>query len=619
MNKTFGKLILAAALLMIVLTGCVSKVDTSFTLNDDFSGERIITCTVSRQKARTDVNGGEAALDSLIRINCPDQLEYEKIEDPYNVVYNFVIYFNNREEYIDKIEKILGDKPLIIFASPDSPFSKGFILQENFSSKDLLGWFESNGREKGILSSEGDFFTENSTVVNYKGETIQTQQLVDIRNIKYLRIDKVSVLTTMRPGGIFKRSVKFEIPSVSFESNPQGITDYMVQRTPEGGTFRIEDLTVGKLFIIEFEASDITDLSLKMQKLLDNSDNVITFYPEKNEFFSDKNTFSERLNLCSFVSDYSGKAYLEYEFVSEDEFEISSAEVFSSGVWSNSVGYKKPKSFLYFGDVSVFETRIVNQNEFVIKNISVSMNQLNDDSFKREISFTFDESKRLAQAEELRRYLSFLNPRFASIENNNSEVKVTLTGSAEEINLDLSALFGENNFIRLKTYYGFQLFERTSLEDQIDFSSIIDVIGVYNSPIVYSYNSNKKVDNIFHRESGSANMNIPNDYDGNGNLLLSQGTTNIITADCSKINIFFIIVFSVGIIAFISLVAAVLFRVIYLSKKHVTVIGENGKKEVLEFLDEYCPTCGARVYKGASYCRICGSIVGTIIEVSNTK
>lgn len=614
MNKTFIKIILLATFLIIVLTGCVSKVDTLVTLNDDFSGERVITCTVSRQKIRTEVNGGEAALDSLIRINCPTQMDYEKIGDQYNVVYNFIIRFNNREEYIDKIEKILGHKPLIVFDSPNSPFSKGFILQESFSSRDLLAWLEDIGKEKDILSSEGDFFTENSTVVNYNGNSIQTQQLVDIKNIEYLRIDKISVLTTMKSGGVFNRIVQFEVPNISLESNYQEIIDYMKQRTPDDGNFRIENVPDGKLFVIEFETNNSTDLSLKMQKVFDNSDNIIDFYPEKNEFFGDKSTFNEHLNLCSFVSDYSGKVYLDYEFVVEDESEISSAEVFSSGVWSNSVGYKSSKSFSYFDDVSVFETRIINQNEFIIKNISVNMEQLKDDSFRREISFVFDERKGLAQVEELREYLNSLNPRFANIENNDNELKIIFIGSAEEISLDLSTLFGDNNFVRLKTDYGFQLFEKTSMEDQIDFSNIIDIIGVYNNPIIYSYTSNKRVEDVSHRELGSASMNVSNSYDENGNILLSNGMANIITANCSKLNVFFIIVCSVAIVALISLVTAVILEVIYLSKKHKTVRGENGKKEVIEFLDEYCPTCGARVYKGSSYCRICGSIVGTIIE-----
>ena len=617
MNKTFIKLVIMAAFLMIILTGCVSKIDTTVVLNDDFSGKRVITCTVSRQKIRTDVNGGESALDSFIKINCPSQLTYEKIENRYNITYNFVLSFNNREEYIDKVEKILGKKPMIVFASPNSPFSKGFILQEDFSSRDLLNWFENIGAEKEILLTKGEFFTENSTVVDYKGNTIPTQQLVDIRNIDYLRIDKISILTEILQGGALKRNVKFEVPNVRFEGNSQKIIDYMKSRVPDGGTFEIKDISDGKMFVIEFESSDSIDLSNKMQKLLDNNDNIVNLHSEKSEFFGDKNIFNEHLNLCSFISDYSGKVYLEYEVISEDGSEISNAEVMSSGVWSRSVGYKSSKNFLYFGDSSVFETRIMTHNEFVIKNISVSMNQLYDDSFKREIYFTFDNSKGLNQTEKLEKYLNSLKPRFAIIENEGEILKVTINGSAEEISLDLYTLFGDNNFVKLKTDYGFKLFEKTNLEDQIDFRNIINIMGVYNSPVIYSYTSNKNIDNISHRES--ENINIPNSYNEYGDLLLSPSTVNNVSAECSKVNVFFIVICSIGAIISIALFAVVLFKIIYLLKKHVTVIGKDGKKEVIEFLDEYCPTCGARVYKGSSYCRVCGSIVGTIVEVSSKE
>lgn len=619
MNKAILKLAIVAVLMMFLLAGCTSNIDTLMDFNDDFSGTRTMSCKFSRQKIRTEINGGEVALDSFIKINCPEQLSYEKIEDSYNIIYKFILSFNSRDDYIEKVENILGNKPLIVFATPQSPFSKGLILQENFSSKDLLGWFEGIGSEKEILNSKADFFTANGTVVKYNGNSVATQDFIAIRDIKYLRIDKISIFTKMKADGVFERSVKFEVPNESFNNNPNLITEYMNQRVPEGGIFKVNDIENSKVFIIEFEARNSEELSNKMIKLLDNNSNKAEIKNEKNEFFGDKNIFSECVNLCSFISDYSGKVYLEYEFISESELEISKAEVFSGGVWSESVGYKKPKSFIYFGDESVFEVNIVNKDEYKISNIAVNMNQLGNDSFKREIIFEFPENREEKQTKGLREYFLSLNPKFAFFEVFDRSLKVSIKGSAEEINLDLNTLFGENNSIQLKTNYGFKLFETTNLEDKMDFKNIINLIGSYNGQVGYSYSSDKKVESISQREEGNADMDVSAVYDENGTLLLNPSNVTFVDANCSKLNVPFAIMCFIGILFLALIVLIILYKMVSIAKQNVIAMGFNGKKETLELLDEYCPTCGARVYKGTTYCRICGSIVGTIIEFEKNK
>ena len=179
------------------------------TINSDLSGIRIITCSISKQKIKSEINGNEAALDSLIELNCPSELSHEKLDDEYNVIYKFVLSFGSKDEYIKKIENLLGFKPNIVFESPNSPFTSGLIIKENFSSKDLLWWLEKIGKEKNLISSKNEFLTENSAIVNYNGKTIETANFINVRDIEYLRIDKVSIATDINSDGTFKEILVF--------------------------------------------------------------------------------------------------------------------------------------------------------------------------------------------------------------------------------------------------------------------------------------------------------------------------------------------------------------------------------------------------------------------------
>ena len=78
MIKNVSKGFIIILLLLFLFAGCKSKIDTVMTINSDLSGIRIITCSISKQKIKSEINGNEAALDSLIELNCPSELSHEK-------------------------------------------------------------------------------------------------------------------------------------------------------------------------------------------------------------------------------------------------------------------------------------------------------------------------------------------------------------------------------------------------------------------------------------------------------------------------------------------------------------------------------------------------------------
>lgn len=619
MIKNVSKGFIIILLLLFLFAGCKSKIDTVMTINSDLSGIRIITCSISKQKIKSEINGNEAALDSLIELNCPSELSHEKLDDEYNVIYKFVLSFGSKDEYIKKIENLLGFKPNIVFESPNSPFTRGLIIKENFSSKDLLWWLEKIGKEKNLISSKNEFLTENSAIVNYNGKTIETANFINVRDIEYLRIDKVSIATDINSDGTFKRNISFCIPLGSFNSKSEYITNYMNNRVPQFGLIRSYDINDNKVFNIYFEAKDAYELLEKTNNVIDNNSGYITTHVEESNFFDDKKLFNEKIDLSSFVSSYTGKVYLEYEINFKDESKISKSEIIIDNDRSEYIDFKGSDKFIYFGEVASFETKISNRNECEIKNIIVNMNQLRDDSLKREILFEFYDNQEKPYSEMLKKYLNSLNLRFAQIKSTKTELKISLYGSAEEINFDLNRLLGENNVLKLETDNGFKMFNKAILEDQINLSSIIELVGFYNGQIKYSYSSSKKIDELSKRELGNADINVYSSYDEYGNLLLLPNSSSVITISCSKINYPFIIVCFIAISIFIAFVSIVLYKIVSQLKRNIVTEGIDGKKEIIEMLDVYCPECGTRVYKGAIYCRTCRNIVGTELEIKKNN
>lgn len=165
--------------LAFVLTACGAEISTVLTVETDGSGSREILLVLDESDLEN-VKGGSAALEASIVERVPDDLDYSGISQNAEggLEATFVLEFSSTEEYVEKIDALLGLSDDSI-ATPkleviDSKLVNGVIIEEEFTSYDLLAWLFDGLVEDGVIDgSQGtsNLYSLGTTVVEFDGTT----------------------------------------------------------------------------------------------------------------------------------------------------------------------------------------------------------------------------------------------------------------------------------------------------------------------------------------------------------------------------------------------------------------------------------------------------------------
>ena len=157
---------------LIFLWGCGLELNSRMELNKDFSGHRLMTCTVSSADLARYFSGSKKDLDKVIRDACPKALVYKQTTEKDDTVYTFRMDFSSLKDYRKKVESLLNFAPEISYSYADSPFAKGLRYSENFSTKDLMSWLYTALYEKGYVDqkSVNDLWNLKSTEFTFAGK-----------------------------------------------------------------------------------------------------------------------------------------------------------------------------------------------------------------------------------------------------------------------------------------------------------------------------------------------------------------------------------------------------------------------------------------------------------------
>ena len=77
---------------LIFLWGCGLELNSRMELNKDFSGHRLMTCTVSSADLARYFSGSKKDLDKVIRDACPKALVYKQTTEKDDTVYTCLLY-----------------------------------------------------------------------------------------------------------------------------------------------------------------------------------------------------------------------------------------------------------------------------------------------------------------------------------------------------------------------------------------------------------------------------------------------------------------------------------------------------------------------------------------------
>ena len=120
----------------------------------------------------------------------------ETKKDTY--VFHFVLPFTSKEDYMQKVEDILGYEITCDFDCNMTPFAEGINMQENFTSKELMKWLPEYLEKIGCITSDESkrMFktTSNTLTINGVANPISTEYMY-LQKRSYIEIDSINIFT----------------------------------------------------------------------------------------------------------------------------------------------------------------------------------------------------------------------------------------------------------------------------------------------------------------------------------------------------------------------------------------------------------------------------------------
>ena len=596
--------------------------DTELALDASFSGARTIVCTIGRSDAEKTVGGGVDALDAFIRLNCPEELDWTKAEDRSNLTYTFTLSFRSEEEYVQKVEALLGRRPQVLFAAPDTPFSSGYRISEDFSSADLMDWFQTLAVQKGLIAEGTTFWQDGSTAVRFGGEVTGTGVEIDVNRLEAASPERVILATTLKKDQSFERTVTFLFSPAALEGREAEFQAYFEDRVPEGGNLNWSETAAGRSVVLQFSAEDAQALREKTAQALDSAQGQILLQKESGSPFSSHLVFEEGLRFSAFLSN-DGKVPVDYSFRSELPSDLSSAELYQDGAWI-SAGEVSGKEFHYSGEVGLLELRLTTQSYYQVENISIRMQQLSSGRFQREMLFTFEQTADQEGPALLKQYFEEKAAPFTQITASQTSCMLTVTGSAEELGVALEKLFGPGNSVRIENDYGFQLMQSVSYTDSIQLSAFFEEAELTGQTVLYTFYPLASVTDFTQQTAQQAEGQILEYKESEAFCTLPAGGNAVLTVKCGSINYLFVFVLGGGVLLGFALIATVMFWILRFVRRREKAAKTAGTKTALPALEagetreeDYtpipsggrCAACGAALYEGMTFCIRCGEPV----------
>lgn len=475
---------------------------TRISISGEFYGERVMTVSFDKNLALTAFESLEG-LDAVVKSQLPDCLEGKLIDDESGARYELTLRFSSMDDYVAKIEKLLGRKPVVVFETSDKIFMKGLTYQEDFESKDLFSFIDVNevinilteGVELDAEISIEDipvaaaFIKQTGVVVKVGEKSYQSEGgKVNVAEGKATMISKVSFRTVLKSNGYFERVIDFRmIPEIDQDSYTD-IIAYFESVKPIGSEVKATELSSSAVISVEFKSRDVSDLSAKTTQIL--GDTCTAGFGDVTDAsvpFATLEEFTESISFTKLCVD--SQMPFTYNIVSE-RGAPSQLTVEIDGVEQDS----QPTiggNTLDFGSQAAYMT--LNTRYQSISTASLVYYNLiarGDNEFTREIYIIMDDNTPDEILNNIKAYYDIKgaqNTKINVLPGGFSEeftspcVEILINGSAKDINRAEDTLFGgltERKLSYERTKSIVKVSPDTSLSDAYDISSLLSMTNV---------------------------------------------------------------------------------------------------------------------------------------------
>ncbi len=459
--KFSKKLIIVCLILgMLFLTGCGIEVKTNMTIDNYFKGSKVISCFVSKQDMNLHFKGDSSKIDAMIDNHCPGCFDYSKNETKSGTEYIFTLNFSSLDDYIAALRSVLNFNPEVKFKGVDSIFSQSIDFTENFTSIDLLRWFEILLTEEYNMKAnqlESLWDMKDTTVTWMNRLYTSSKDSIQVSDHKYSEFDGISIYTEEHEDRTFTRRIQFAIPKSTLDTRVLELEQLFKDIKPEGTTGIWTTTDSGKIYEITFQGDTFHTLSEKTGQAFNaksqNIQNDVSL--SDNQYLRLNIAYSETLDFARFLSTTMGEVPVSYYFKPNSFTEINSErlqkEINNAFVPKEyGDGYYR----IYQGNCSTLKITTLCTMFPPVSSCDITTTFKNNNIIHRKFIFTLKDI--LHQNEE--DYLSsmakssstdLMELEFAEGKSNHT-LTIVQTGLADELN-QISTLFGsDNNYITIE-------------------------------------------------------------------------------------------------------------------------------------------------------------------------
>ena len=196
------------SILALILAACGARLETNLTVEEGGKGTRIMYTDFNLKEDANYIKGGADALDASIRKHLPSQLTFDGItRDGDKARATFKLSFESTSDYQAKVTALLKTSgstttPNITLSETKEGLVTGIRVNENFTTKELLGWIPESLVVDGVIESN-----RKSNVLGTEEKTVLTYQGKEIKSSSYTRLQVSEVQDNGFSNMVFKLQI----------------------------------------------------------------------------------------------------------------------------------------------------------------------------------------------------------------------------------------------------------------------------------------------------------------------------------------------------------------------------------------------------------------------------
>lgn len=296
--------LLALVLGVLCMAGCSGGViDTSLTVQDDYSGTRVMEVTIDEEYFASDFHGTYDDLDAVITKNLPDAMGYTWISTTESNVLRFAIDFTSLEDYNNKLYTITRDENVKSdIQLPAGVWSTGYRVSENFNSEALLKWLTDALVAEGYVDADDSsyVFELGSSKLTIAGETIDVYNTISQDTLKYVQLIRIDMFTNVLNTSAFDRTFKFCVNAPDVTDGGKELKKFFEGIIPDGASVSVEENSYYVIFSVTMENLTIEGLETFDKALFTNAEMTFTDYDTPSAFAIVK-VLEEKINPGEYI------------------------------------------------------------------------------------------------------------------------------------------------------------------------------------------------------------------------------------------------------------------------------------------------------------------------------